>query len=198
MKGLYFYYLLKFIKKIRVYKIKANRYFLLNEYKYLTNKRISINTKYLFDFDFHIELDESKSEIIIGKEVFFRDGGRITCYKDGKIIIKDGIFFNRNCSINCLYSVEIGNHCLFGENVKIYDHNHKFNNPQKLIKDQGYTTEAVIIGDNCWIGSNSIILKGVRIGENVIIGANNLITKNIPSNSVVKSNIGIQESLLTQ
>ena len=42
----------------------------------------------------------------------------------------------------------------------------------------------VTIGDNCFIGMHSTILKGVTIGENVIIGANSLVNHDIPSNSV--------------
>ena len=42
----------------------------------------------------------------------------------------------------------------------------------------------VTIGDNCFIGMHSTILKGVTIGDNVIIGANSLVNHDIPSNSV--------------
>jgi acetyltransferase-like isoleucine patch superfamily enzyme len=44
--------------------------------------------------------------------------------------------------------------------------------------------ESVIIGNNCWIGMNSIILKGVKIGDNSIIGAGSVVTTNVPDNSL--------------
>jgi len=44
------------------------------------------------------------------------------------------------------------------------------------------------IGDNCFIGMNSIILPNVKIGDNVIVGAGSVITKNIQSNVVVAGN----------
>ena len=41
------------------------------------------------------------------------------------------------------------------------------------------------IGRDCWIGANTVILRGVTIGDNVVIGANCLIYQDIPSNSIV-------------
>lgn len=45
-----------------------------------------------------------------------------------------------------------------------------------------------VIGDNVFIGMNSIILPGVHIGNNVIIGAGTVVTKDIPSDVVVGGN----------
>ena len=44
---------------------------------------------------------------------------------------------------------------------------------------------SIHIGRDCWIGANTVILRGVTIGDNVIIGANCLIHQDIPSNSIV-------------
>lgn len=46
-------------------------------------------------------------------------------------------------------------------------------------------TKPITIGDNVYIGNNTIILPGVTIGNNVIVGAGTVITKDIPNNSVV-------------
>lgn len=108
-------------------------------------------------------------------------------YDRASLIIEKGVSFNNNCSINCLEFIEIGEHSIFGESVKIYDHNHAYANNGNLVVDRNsYTTSRVSIGKNCWIGSNVVILKGVTIGDNVIIGANCLIHKSVPSNSIVK------------
>lgn len=73
-----------------------------------------------------------------------------------------------------------------GENVHIYDHNHVFKDKRLPIASQGFKDKAVIIGDNCWIGTGVTILGGVTIGDNVVIGANCLIYHDIPSDTVVK------------
>jgi len=113
----------------------------------------------------------------------------------GELIIGKSVFFNNDCSINCQGKIEIGDSCLFGENIKIYDHNHVFKEISIPISKQGMKIGKVKIGDNCWIGSNSTVLMNVTIGNNVIIGANCVIYKSIPSNTVVKaqSKLIIQE-----
>lgn len=50
---------------------------------------------------------------------------------------------------------------------------------------------SIKIGNNCWICTNAVILKGVEIGDNNVIGAGCVIYRDIPANSVVKSNGGI-------
>ena len=79
----------------------------------------------------------------------------------------------------------IGDHCIFGENVKIYDHNHKYNDLSMPIGKQGFSSKEIVIEDNCWIASNVIILKGVHIGANSVIGAGVIVYKDVPENSVV-------------
>ena len=103
-------------------------------------------------------------------------------------------FFNRGCSLNAHKRIKIGDNCLFGENVKIYDHNHIYKRKGIPISQQGFTVADVVIGNNCWICSDVIILKGVTIGDNVVIGAKCLIYKDIPSNSVVKSSDSLKIS----
>lgn len=71
--------------------------------------------------------------------------------------------------------------------MKIYDYNHKFNKKEIPFREQGYKDDGIIIGNNVWIGSNSIILKGVNIGDNVVIGANTVVTEDIESNCIVYS-----------
>ena len=77
---------------------------------------------------------------------------------------------------------------MFGENVKIYDHNHRFNILNKTVKEQGYTKDSISIGNNCWIGSNVVILKGTKIGNNCVIGAGITLSGNIPDGTIVKQN----------
>lgn len=53
-----------------------------------------------------------------------------------------------------------------------------------------YKLERTIIGNNVFLGVNSVVLPGVKIGNNVIVGAGSVVTKDIPNNSVVAGNPG--------
>lgn len=117
--------------------------------------------------------------------ITFRERFNLTICK-GEININNGVFFNHDCSLSSNgASISIGEGTIFGEGVKIYDHNHCYKNTSRLIKEQGYTSAPVVIGSHCWIGSNVVILKGVTIGDNVVIGAGCVIYKDVSSNTVV-------------
>lgn len=121
----------------------------------------------------------------VGKGTTFRRDFRVYLEPGATIAIGKNCFFNHSCSINALAGVEIGDGCLFGENVKIYDHNHKFAQPHAPIKAQGFSRGRVVIQDDCWIGSNVVILKGVTIGNHCVIGAGAVIDRDIPDGMLV-------------
>lgn len=106
--------------------------------------------------------------------------------KDAEVSLGKGVFFNNDCSINCRQEVCIGDSCLFGEGVKIYDHNHRFRDPDNPIACQGFKCAPVVIGSNAWIGSGVVILKGVTIGSNVVIGAGCVIDSDVPPRTIVR------------
>jgi acetyltransferase-like isoleucine patch superfamily enzyme len=106
--------------------------------------------------------------------------------KNAKLDIAESFFMNNSCSINCLEKIEIGENTLFGESVKLYDHNHQYS--KEKIEHKKFNTSPIKIGNNCWLGSNVIVLKGVEIGNNCVIGAGCIIYKNIPAGSVVINN----------
>ena len=91
---------------------------------------------------------------------------------DGVLEIGAGTYFNRYCMISAHEHVTIGKHCMFGPGVKI-------GVSSKL------TTGAISIGDNSWIASDAIILKGTHIGKNCVIGAGCIVRGEIPDGSVV-------------
>ncbi len=154
-------------------------------YTTLYQKQWTKKGNFCFGKSFSITLS-SESKLYCEKNITFLNHCNITIPGKGVISLGNEIFFNHGCSITSLDQISIGNNCLFGENVKIYDHNHCFNNTSKLIKDQGYSIAPIKIGNNVWVGSNVTILKGVTIGDNSVIGAGCVITQNIPSNSIVK------------
>lgn len=83
--------------------------------------------------------------IHFGKGTTFRKGLSLYLDKGANIHIGDACFFNNFCSLNALDSVKIGDRCIFGEGVKIYDHNHKFQDKVIPIKEQGFQKKSAMI-----------------------------------------------------
>ena len=88
------------------------------------------------------------------------------------------------CYIQAYGGIEFGSNVEIGPGVKIISQNHDvndFSKPKKAIKP-------IKIGNNVWIGANSVILPEVEIGDNVVIGAGSVVTKDIPKNSIAVGN----------
>lgn len=100
----------------------------------------------------------------------------------GKMVIGRRVIVNRNCLFICRSSIRIGNHCTFGPNICIYDHDHMFG--EEGVR-QGYKYGDVIIDDHCWIGAGVIILRNTHIGEGSVIGAGCVVKGEIPPHSLV-------------
>lgn len=85
--------------------------------------------------------------------------------------------------------VIIGNNVMIGTNCIIYTRNHKFDQLNIPIIDQGFSdVEPVIICDNVWIGGRVTILPGVTVNSGAIIAAGAVVTKDVPKNSIVGGN----------
>ncbi len=102
------------------------------------------------------------------------------------IHLGENFFSNFNCVILDEAPVRFGNDVLLAPNVSIYTVNHAFN-PERRRAALEYC-RPVTIGNNVWIGGNSVILPGVTIGDNTVIGAGSVVTKNIPANVVAAGN----------
>ncbi|MED3989018.1 acyltransferase [Priestia aryabhattai] len=124
----------------------------------------------------------SSSVLKFGKDNVIRNNVSLRL-TGGKLILGDNVFINDNCCLVSRKRITIGNNCLIGQNVCIYDNNHNFKGDLP-ISAQGFSVSQVDIGDNVWVGSNVVILPGVRIGHNVVIGAGAIVKKDIPDNSV--------------
>jgi len=88
------------------------------------------------------------------------------------------------CYIQAYGGIEFGSNVEMGPGVKIVSQNHDLNDYSKAMKPK----KPIIIGNNVWIGANSVILPELTIGDNVVIGAGSVVTKDIPSNSIAVGN----------
>ena len=152
--------------------------------EYLNEVRVGTNhqEKIIQDGNWNVFQIDDKADLLVGTNVICRNFENFHV-SSGKIILHDGVFINNSCSFNCMERIEIGAGTMMGEGVRFYDHDHIYT-AEKIEKWQ-WTSAPIIVGRDCWIGSNVTILKGVTIGDNTIIGAGCLIRNDVPANSVV-------------
>lgn len=120
----------------------------------------------------------------IGKRISVRNGSRITVRNNGRLTIGNNFYMNTGCLISAHDSISIGNNVEFGPGVLVYDQDHDFR-AEGGLQAKKFKTSPVKIGNNVWIGANSIILRGTTIGDNSVIGAGSIIKGEYASDSVI-------------
>lgn len=87
--------------------------------------------------------------------------------------------------------VKIGKHCNIGGNVRIYDHDFHALDAEVRRGPRGCEDckrRPITIGDDVFIGANSIILKGVTIGDRAVIGAGSVVSRDVEAGSIAAGN----------
>lgn len=102
----------------------------------------------------------------------------------GRITIGENVWVSFAVSGGCYIQggngVFIGANTIFAPGVKIISANHAYGQFGKWEIDN-----PIIIGRNCWIGANAVILPGVELGDNVIVAAGAVVTKSYPDSMIV-------------
>lgn len=84
--------------------------------------------------------------------------------------------YSRGCLIDGRNGIRIGDNTWIGSGVKIVSMNHSATDYERYEE-----AEPIVIGRNCWIATNAIILAGVELGDHTIIAAGAVVTKSFPS-----------------
>jgi acetyltransferase-like isoleucine patch superfamily enzyme len=118
----------------------------------------------------------------IGSGVLLEPGVWLTAPDAARIHIGAGSFLNLGVMVASLELVEIGEHCMFANGCFVTDADHRFDDPDRPITWQGFTTKGPTrVGDNVWCGANVVITSGVTVGERCVIGANSVVTHDLPA-----------------
>jgi acetyltransferase-like isoleucine patch superfamily enzyme len=121
----------------------------------------------------------------VGAQALLEPGVWLTAPGSARIQIGEGTFLNLGVMIASMELVEIGDHCMFANGCFITDASHRFDDRDKPITWQGFTTKGPTrVGDNVWCGANVVITTGVTVGERSVIGANSVVTTDIPAFSI--------------
>ncbi len=140
------------------------------------------STKY-FDF---------KTREILIRNIFESVGKNPTinkpfyCDYGCNISIGDNFYANFDCIFLDVNKITIGNNVFLAPRVSLYTAGHPIDKDVRNENlEYGYP---ITIGDNVWIGGNTVVNPGVTIGSNVVIGSGSIVTKDIPSNVVACGN----------
>ncbi len=95
----------------------------------------------------------------------------------GDVFIGPGAVINSGCVLYTGNGIHIGAHVLIAANCTLAPTDHEFANPDMLIRTQGFRPSrgGINIGQDVWIGANTVILDGARIGAGCVVGAHSLL-----------------------
>jgi acetyltransferase-like isoleucine patch superfamily enzyme len=121
----------------------------------------------------------------LGDGVLFEPNVWLTAAGSARIRIGEGTFLNMGVQVASFELVEIGAHCMFANGCFVTDADHRFDDPDKPVPWQGFTTKGPTrIGDNVWCGANVVVTSGVTVGERCVIGANSVVNRDLPAFSI--------------
>jgi acetyltransferase-like isoleucine patch superfamily enzyme len=171
------YYSLKFnsvifLGKGSIINLHKNAHIIVNK------GRLNIGLEYTLPQKTVIDIHRNAKFIINGM-VNINKGTKIMIGENASLKIGNKTYINEHSRIQCRNNIEIGESCAIAWSVNILDtdeHSIITNKEKKKVFGN------VKIGNNVWIGCNSIVLKDVEIGNGVVIGAGTIVTKDIPSN----------------
>lgn len=151
-----------------------------------------------FSLDMQTKIYSGKNKLFIGENVYLRSNSKgyhagmpfpltiLIDRKNAECIIGD------NCRINGAYihaqkKIVIGSNSVIAAGVNIIDSNGHILKSSNRTKGRD-NPEAIIIGENVWIGLNSIILKNTIIGKNSVVAAGSVVKGKFPDNVLIQGN----------
>lgn len=152
---------------IKLFHWRAFRFYMI--------ERFSPNTSLYFT---------GRGEISLGKYVTAHTHVRLIVGENAKLIIDDNVRFNYGCIVTAMKYIHISKNVGFGPNVLIYDHDHDFRVPGGVMEKK-FKKGSVTIGEDTWIGANTIILRDTKIGANCVVAAGSVIKGNFPDKTLI-------------
>ena len=170
-------------------KMHAREIYLCNEQELVDEQTLCLEI--LYDFNQTRPSESKKREEILSR--LFAEIGP-DCYIEPPLRANWGrhthfgrqVYANFNLTLVDDTHIYIGDCVLIGPNVTIATAGHPIE--PELRRQTAQFNVPVHIGNNVWIGANSVVLPGVSIGENSVIGAGSVVTRDIPANVVAVGN----------
>ena len=156
----------------------------------LSEERLE-NKKKIYEFN-RCEPEEMQRSQELLKQILGKTGENVWieapfhCDYGYNIEVGENFFANYNLVILDVGKVKIGKNVQFAPNVAIYTAGHPVH-PDSRNSGYEYGID-ITIGDNVWLGGNTVVMPGVHIGNNVVIGGGRVVTKDIPDDVIAVGN----------
>jgi acetyltransferase-like isoleucine patch superfamily enzyme len=129
-------------------------------------------------------------EIVLGDDVTLQDGVRLQPW-GGRIRIDAGAqvrdrcelkstgdlrlgarcVLSRTATLHCHERIDIGERCAIAERTTIIDSDHGFDGSNTFVLEQPVRSAPITIGENVFVGTNAVILRGSTVGDRAVIAA---------------------------
>lgn len=138
-------------------------------------------------------LFDNRKTFKIGRGSSVRNGTVVSIVSrkiDSAIIIGESTYIGENNNLRAADGIiEIGNGCLISQCITMVTSNHGIEGRVPITQQPWVSKKGKIsIGDNVWIGANSVILPDITIGEGAVVAAGAIVTKDVPPFAIVAGN----------
>jgi acetyltransferase-like isoleucine patch superfamily enzyme len=100
--------------------------------------------------------------------------------KNGSLVLGERVFINTGATVVANHSIVVGDDCLIGDLVAIFDSDHHPMEPSRPTR-----IAPVRLGANVWVGRSAMILPGVTIGDHAVIAAGSIVTGDVPARTLM-------------
>jgi acetyltransferase-like isoleucine patch superfamily enzyme len=127
--------------------------------------------------DYVVDRWEKARRLGFGKGTSIYDGSLVI----GDVVVGPNTWIGPFTVLDGSGGLEIGAYCSISAGVQIYTHD----SVQWALTSgkAGYERAPTRIGNNCYLGPNTVVAKGVTIGDRCVVGANSVVLHDIPSDS---------------
>jgi acetyltransferase-like isoleucine patch superfamily enzyme len=122
--------------------------------------------------------------VVLGRWVHLGDRCSLRAH-EGTLRIGDKTVLGREDTLNCYLDLEVGPRCLVADWVYVGDFDHRYDDRDVPVKDQGIVKTPVRIGADVWIGVKASVLRGAQIGDGCVVGAHAVVKGTHPAGAVL-------------
>jgi acetyltransferase-like isoleucine patch superfamily enzyme len=140
-----------------------------------------------------------KKRVTLSRNVICRGILRCELFGDGEIVVGEDAYIGDDVIVSAAQSVRIGARTLIAQGVEIFDNDthpldagerwrdYQFILGKEKVKP-AIPAAAVVIGEDCWIGSGAFVAKGVRIGAGSVVAARSVVTHDVAARTLAAGN----------